>query len=137
MIRKHGPPDRRGLSAVETAVVYPVTMLLLMGTIIIGMGIFRYEQLQSLAREGARFASVRGPAYVASQSGNTEATTSTVLTYVQSLAVGLQGLNCTAVTYSSDTIPCTVTVTLTYTWHPEGYYGAQTWTATSTVIVTY
>jgi hypothetical protein len=117
--------------------VYPVTMLLIIGTVVIGLGVFRYEQLQSLAREGARFASVRGPDYVASQSGNTEATTSTVLTYVQTLAVGLSGLNCTEVTYSSNTIPCTVTVTLTYTWVPEGYFESQTWTASSTVLVTY
>jgi hypothetical protein len=134
--RKHGPPNRRGMSLVESAVVYPVTILLLMSLIVVGLGVFRYQQLRSLAREGARFASVRGPAYVAAQSGS-EATTSSVLTYVQSLAVGLTGLNCTAVTYSSATIPCTVTVTLTYQWTPEAYYGSQTWIATSTVLVTY
>jgi len=125
------------MSMVEAAVVYPVTIMLIMGTVIVGLGVFRYQQLQSLAREGARYASVRGPDYVASQSGNTEASTSTVLTYVQSLAVGLSGLNCTEVTYSSNTIPCTVTVTLTYTWTPEGYFGSQRWTAASTVLVTY
>jgi hypothetical protein len=59
------------------------------------------------------------------------------LAYVQSLAVGLNGLNCTEVTYSSGTIPCTVTVTLTYTWTPEGFFHSQTWTASSTVVVTY
>jgi Flp pilus assembly protein TadG len=137
VIRKHASPKRRGISAVEGAVVYPVTMMLIMGTIVAGLGVFRYQQLQSLAREGARYASVHGPAYVASQAGNTEASTSTVLAYVQGLAVGLNGLNCTEVTYSSTTIPCTVTVTLTYTWKPEGYFKSQAWTASSTVLVTY
>jgi Flp pilus assembly protein TadG len=137
MIRKHGKPRRRGVSAVESAVVYPVTILLIVGTVVVGVGVFRYQQLQSLAREGARYASVRGPDYVLATSGNTEATTATVLAYVQSLAVGLNGLNCTEVTYSSGTIPCTVTVTLTYTWTPEGLFHSQTWTASSTVVVTY
>ena len=137
LIPRRNMRDRRGMSAVESAIAYPVTIVLILGTIIVGLGVFRYQQLQSLAREGARYASVRGPAYVAAQSGNTEATTSTVLTYVQGLAVGLDGLDCTEVTYSSTTLPCTVTVTLTYTWTPEGLFKAQNWTASSTMVVTY
>jgi Flp pilus assembly protein TadG len=137
MVHKRRSPDRRGMSLVESAVVYPVTIMLIMGTIILGVGIFRYQQLQSLAREASRYSSVRGPSYVAAQSGNTEATTSTVLAYVQSLAVGLSGLDCTQVTYSSGSSPCTVTVTLTYTWRPEGFFGSTTWTVTSTDLVTY
>jgi Flp pilus assembly protein TadG len=136
MIRKR-MRDRRGMSVVESAVVYPVTILIIIGTIVIGLGVFRYQQLQSLAREGARFASVRGPDYVASGTGTAEASPATVLAYVQGLAVGLEGLSCTEVTYSSGTIPCTVTVTLTYTWKPEGYFKSQSWTASSTVVVTY
>ena len=30
----------------EAAVVYPVTMLLLIGTVVLGIAVFRYEQLQ-------------------------------------------------------------------------------------------
>ena len=137
MVRKQGAARRRGMSVVECAVVYPVTILLLMGTLILGLGVFRYQQLQSLAREASRYASVRGPGYVAAQSGNTEATTSTVLAYVQGLAVGLNGLDCTEVTYSSSTTPATVTVTLTYTWRPEALFGSMTWTVSSTDLVTY
>jgi Flp pilus assembly protein TadG len=124
------------VSAVECAVVYPVTMLLLMGSLILGMGVFRYQQLQSLAREGARYASVCGANYAAAN--GSVATTSTVLSHVQAMAVGLSGLNCTGVSYTSTTqLPATVTVTLTYTWTPEGFYQPVTWTATSTEIVTY
>jgi Flp pilus assembly protein TadG len=137
LVRKRSSSKRRGTSAVECAVVYPIAIMLIMGTVVVGLGVFRYQQLQSLAREGARYASVHGPAYVLAQSGNTEASTSSVLAHVQSLAVGLSGLNCTAVTYSSSTLPCTVTVTLTYTWTPEGMFRSQTWTASSTVVVTY
>ena len=65
------------------------------------------------------------------------ASASTVLSQVQGLAVGLSGLNCTAVNYSSTTMPCTVSVTLTYTWTPEGLFSPITWTVTSTMPVTY
>jgi Flp pilus assembly protein TadG len=132
--RKSRP--RRGATALECAAVYPVAILLLMGTIIMGLGIFRYQQLQFLAREGARYASVHGPTY-ASETGQSMASTSTVLTQVQGLAVGLNGLQCTAVNYSAATIPCTVSVTLTYTWTPEKFFSPITWTVTSTMPVTY
>jgi hypothetical protein len=124
------------VSVVECAAIYPVTILLLMGTIIMGLGIFRYEQLQSLAREGARYASVHGPTY-ASENGQSVASTSTVLSYVQGLAVGLSGLDCTSVSYSATSLPCTVRVTLSYTWTPEGLFTPMTWTVTSTMPVTY
>ena len=136
MIRRNPRSLRRGMSVVECASVYPVTILLLMGTCIMSLGVFRYQQLQFLAREGARYASVHGPTY-ASESGQSMASTSTVLTQVQGMAVGLTGLNCTAVTYSSTTMPCTVSVTLTYTWTPEKLFSPTTWTVTSTMPVTY
>jgi Flp pilus assembly protein TadG len=134
--RKHGVDYRRGTTALECAVVYPVAILLLLGTVIVGLGIFRYQQLLSLAREGARYASVHGPLY-ASENSQSVASTSTVLTYVQGLAVALDGLNCTAVSYSATSVPCTVSVTLTYTWTPETYFDSITWTLTSTMPVTY
>ena len=55
----------------------------------------------------------------------------------QEVAVGLSGLNCTAVNYSSSSIPCTVSVTLTYTWTPGNILSPMTWTVTSTTAVTY
>jgi Flp pilus assembly protein TadG len=134
--RNTGMRRRRGVTAVECAVVYPVAILLLMGTIILGLGVFRYQQLQFLARQGARYASVHGPTY-ASESGQSTATTSTVLSYVQEMAVGLSGLDCTSVQYSSSSMPCSVSVTLTYTWTPEKLFSPMTWTATSTMPVTY
>jgi Flp pilus assembly protein TadG len=131
--------DRPGMSAVESAVVYPVTMLLLIGTMVVGLGNFRYQQLQSLARDAARYASVRGPNYVAANasSGASLPTAANVQTYVQGRSAGMSGLECTDVSYSSNTDPCTVSVTLSYTWKPEGYFSAMTWTATSTMPVTY
>ena len=116
--------------------VYPVAILLLMGTLIVGLGVFRFQQLQFLARQGARYASVHGPTY-ASESGQSKASKSTVLSHVQGMAVGLDGLNCTAADYSSSSMPCSVSVTLTYTWSPGNLFSPATWTATSTMPVTY
>ena len=143
MIRKRNLLSRRGVSMVEAAVVYPVTMLLLVGTVVLGLGVFRYEQLQALAREGARYASVHGPTY-ASQQNSTYATSQTVLTYVESLSAGLQtnALTC-SVTWSPNppttSTPSTVTVLLSYSWTPEAYFQQTplTLTASSTMPVTY
>jgi Flp pilus assembly protein TadG len=135
-IRQPRSGNRRGIAVVECAVVYPVVMLLLLGTVIMGLGIFRYEQLQTLAREGARYASVRGPSY-ATATGNAQASTSTVLTYLDGMAVGISGFTCTSVSYSATSLPCTVSVTLTYTWKPEGLFSPITWTVASTMPVTY
>jgi Flp pilus assembly protein TadG len=121
---------------VESAIVFPVTMLLLIGTIAVSIGNFRYQQLQSLAREGARYASVRGPNYVAA-TGGSEPTTANVLSFIEERSAGMSGLECTAVSYSSTTDPCTVSVTVSYTWTPGAYFQPITWTATSTMPVTY
>jgi Flp pilus assembly protein TadG len=140
-IRRHGQIvlQRRGLSAVEAAVVFPVAILLLVGGAALGIGVFRYEQVQSLAREGARFASVRGPDYVASGSGSAMASTTDVMNYFSEtgLSSGLSGLSCTGVAYSSTTLPCTVAVTLQYTWSPGAHFSDATWDVTATAIVTY
>ena len=85
MIATRNRPHRRGAAMLEAAVVYPVTMLLLIGTVVLGIAVFRYEQVQSLAREGARYASVHGPTY-ASQQNSSYATSATVLSYIETLA---------------------------------------------------
>jgi hypothetical protein len=137
MIRRNPKSRRpRGLSAVEAAAVYPIATTLLMGTILVALGIFRYHQVQSLAREGARYASVNGPAYAAA-TGNAQASTTSVLSHLDTMAVGLSGLSCTSVSYSATTLPCTVSVTLSYTWKPGGFFSSMTWTPTSTMPVTY
>ncbi len=119
-----------------TTVLVPVAILLRLGTFVLGVGIFKYQQLRSLAREVARYASVHGPLY-ASENSQPMASTSTVLTNVQGLAVGLDGLDCPAVTYSATALPCTVSVTLTYTWTPGWLTDPMTWTVTSTMPVRY
>ena len=143
MIRKRDRHDRRGAAMLEAAVVYPVTMLLLIGTVVLGIAVFRYEQVQSLAREGARYASVHGPTYASEQNAS-YATDATVLSYIETLAVGMQSsdLSCT-VTWSPNpptaSPPSTVTVQLSYSWVPEAYFKKQavSLTASSSMPVTY
>jgi Flp pilus assembly protein TadG len=48
---------------VETAIVLPVFLFLLLGLIVGGMGVFHYQQAACLAEEAARWASVRGGDY--------------------------------------------------------------------------
>src|SRR5213593_2814721 len=44
--------QRRGASVLEFAIVAPVTFMLILGLIIGGLGVFRYQEVAQLAREG-------------------------------------------------------------------------------------
>lgn len=55
--------QRRGATVVECAIVYPVAFFAVIGLIVGGLGVFRYQQTAWLAREGARYAAVRGGEY--------------------------------------------------------------------------
>jgi Flp pilus assembly protein TadG len=48
---------------VECAVILPTTFLLILGLIIGGLGMFCYQEVAHLAREGARYASTHGGQY--------------------------------------------------------------------------
>ena len=54
---------RTAATAVECAVVYPATFLLLLGLIIAAQGVSRYQEVAALARAGARYASTHGAQY--------------------------------------------------------------------------
>lgn len=56
--RPHQP--RRAATAVECAFVLPVTFFLMLALIVGGIGVFRYQEVATLAREGARYASAHG-----------------------------------------------------------------------------
>src|SRR5437870_7091933 len=51
---------RSGTTLVESAVVYPFVILMIFGLMIGGLGVFRYQEMSSLARRAARYASVHG-----------------------------------------------------------------------------
>ena len=142
---------RRGATVIEMAVVFPVLILLLFGLVVGGMGIYRYQQVAHLAREGARYASVRGTDYQREVSGATAATAQSVYDNAikpQAVALDLAKLTY-QVTWNSTNSPSTTTnfelpvgntvsVTVTYQWFPEWFLiGPITFSSTSTLPMSY
>jgi Flp pilus assembly protein TadG len=84
---------RRGATAVETAVVIPVVLTISLGMVIVGLGIFHYQQVATMAREGARYASVHGSQY-ATDTGKLAAAASDVYNNaIEPMAAGLNSNN--------------------------------------------
>jgi Flp pilus assembly protein TadG len=131
---------------VEFAVVCPIAFFLIFATIVGGLGIFRYQQVAALAREGARWASVHGKQY-ADETGNPAATPEEIYNQaILPLAVALDPDRISySVTWDADNAPLTVdedfetptgntvTVTVNYQWFP-GMYLAGPYTLTSTSV---
>jgi Flp pilus assembly protein TadG len=132
-------PGRHGTTAIEAAVIYPITFLLMMGLIIGGLGIFRYQELASLAREATRYASVHGSKY-AQVTGYPAATPTNI--YNKAIQPNLVILDPNqlqySVTWNTDNRPGnTVTVQITYQWIPEAFLGGITLSSTATATVSY
>src|SRR4051812_20155261 len=51
---------RSGATVVECALVLPLTFFLLLTLMVGATGVFRYQEVATLAREGARYASTHG-----------------------------------------------------------------------------
>jgi Flp pilus assembly protein TadG len=144
---------RSGATVIEAAFVFPLLFLLLLGLMVGASGIFRYSQLASLAREGARYASVHGGQY-AQEMGVTAPTPDQIFTNV--IAPMAAGFDTTQIGYSityntsnwpyhttldsnNNVVPIqnTVTVTLIYTWIPEAFLGGVTLSSTSVMPMSY
>jgi len=133
MIRRNRKA-RRGAAAVETALAYSILIPILLGTLVVGLGVFRYHQLNAIACESARWASVRGPTYQG-ETGGSAPTTSDMLKYARSKAEGMDQAKLNgSLVMSSDT----ATVTLQYQWVPEtSVLQPMTFTATAAAPITY
>jgi predicted transporter len=111
MSKQRGPGRRRGIIMAEAGVAYSVTILLVLGTMIVGLGVFRYQEVAFQARQAARWASV--------QAGTP--------TPAQVLAGGITPImipkNRLTATVSKVTINSVdyISVTLTYRWTPEAF----------------
>ena len=142
---------RRGATTIEFAIACPIAFFILIATMVGSLGVFRYQQVASLAREGARWASVHGADY-ARETDNPAATPETILSEAilpTAVSLGLSGLSCTAEWNESNEVLTTnedystpkgntVTVTVTYVWLPELYVaGPITLTSTSTAQMMY
>jgi Flp pilus assembly protein TadG len=145
---------RRGGFAVETALLLPVMVLFIAGSSILGLGVYRYQLVASLAREGARYASVHGTQY-AKDTGNPAATAADIYNNaIVPMAIGLDLRNLSySVTWNTSNSPTsanrfstppgqpvgnTVSVTVTYKWTPELYItGPMNLTSTSVMPMSY
>jgi len=141
----------RGTTTVEFAVTCPIAFFLIFATIVGGLGVFRYQQVASAAREGARWASVHGGLY-AQETGKPAATRDDV--YNKAILPTACALDVSRlsydVTWNKSNMPLqvdnqyekptgnTVTVTVTYQWFPEMFLiGPYPLTSTSTTQMAY
>jgi hypothetical protein len=120
-------------------------LLLLIGLVVGGLGVFRYHQVSSLAREAARYAAVHGTEY-ATETGQPAATPASIYEEVilpRSVGLDPSQLSCT-VSWDQNNAPThvlpdetertnIVTVTVTYQWLPEAYLGGITLSSTSKI----
>lgn len=151
MTRRLTQKRRHATAIAESAIVLPTLLFLIFATVIGGFGIFRYQQIAMLAREGARYASVHGGQYQ-QETGNAAATqqdvyNNAIVPFATNL--DLSQLSCN-VAWNANNMPYsvnndyetptnnTVTVTVSYTWFPEAYVaGPIVLSSTSTMPMSY
>jgi Flp pilus assembly protein TadG len=85
-------PNQKGVVLIESAISLATFMLLLFGIIESGLMVWTYNTVAFAAREGTRYAAVRGA------NNSSPATASTVQTYVKSRAIGLDPTKMTVTT---------------------------------------
>jgi Flp pilus assembly protein TadG len=143
---------RQGATLVESGLVLSITLALTVGLVIVGLGVFRYQQTAAVAREAARWASVRGGLY-AQETGQPSATQSSVKNHViPDFSTGLDPNHITLFTVTWDDaskMPVyydyvnqvwksnSIHVTINYRWIPEAFFGGITLTSTSEMPVSY
>jgi hypothetical protein len=136
----------------EVALVGSLTFVIILGLLIGGLGVFRYQQVAHLARDASRWASVHGTHY-AKDTKNPAATPTDV--YNQVIVPKATGLDLTYLTYSVTwntsnspyqtatvngqqvKVANTVTVTISYQWVPEAFVGGISLSSTSVSVMSY
>ena len=149
---------RKGATVVEFAIIGPLLFLLLIGFAVLGMGVFKYQEVAYLARQGARYASIHGAQYhIDNKLPPGDQTSWTGEIKNQGVLPWVVGLEASRITVTASwltgnnranegnestgfqtTINNNVTVTVSYSWLPESYLaGPFTLTSTSTVPMSY
>jgi Flp pilus assembly protein TadG len=143
--------ERSGVASVETAIILPVTFFLILALYVGANGIFRYQEMATLAREGARYGSThgyqarqdRGQPIGTSADWNQDIYNNGVAPYIANLDTSQLTCTCTWPDVINqpgkpDNWPGSqVTVTITYNWFPELYLvGPITLTSTSSMPIT-
>jgi Flp pilus assembly protein TadG len=126
--------NRRGAVVVEMAIVGPVAFLMLIGFVICCLGIFRYNQVAALAHEGARWASVRGRNFekINHRKPITADEIRANVIVPRAAGIDLKRVKCDM---TVDATRSVVSVTVSYTWLPEAYFGSITLSNTATMLV--
>ncbi len=125
---------RHGTTIVEMAIVGPLTFLLLIGLVVGGLGVFRYNQVAALARESARWAAVRGRTFERVEHG-TPITKADLLSNVivpRATALDLDRLSCDLTWDDKKRVVC---VTVEYQWLPEAFFPAMKLISSATSVV--
>jgi hypothetical protein len=147
--------DRRarpGATLVESGLVLGITLVLVVGLVVLGLGVSRYQQTAAVAREAARWASVHGGLY-AQETGQPAATPNSVKNQViPRYSTGLDPNQITVFSVTWDNaseMPVyfdsagqvfksnAVHVTISYQWIPEALFGGITLTSTSEMPMSY
>ncbi len=155
------PIQRHGSLAVETALVFPVMLFLLLALIVGGMGVFRYQQVANLAQEAARWTCVRGGDYQKDNNLGSPTQAQVLQQVVLPLAVGMdptqlslqaqwinQGTNTTqswdsspkdvkSINGDGEYVTNTLRMTITYNWSPGLFLGSITLTSVCEVPMSY
>jgi hypothetical protein len=144
---------RTASTLAESAIAHAVVVVLTVMVVVVALGVFAYQMVGELAREGARWASVHGGQYAA-ETGNAVATGgpggTIETTAVMPKAVGLDTsqLQVSATSWSDPAempiylssgavVRNYVTVTVQYNWVPAAYFSSMTISSTSTMPMQY
>jgi|SRR5580692_7466238 Flp pilus assembly protein TadG len=137
---------QRGSSLVETSIVMVVLLLVLFGIIDFGRLMYTYAFVAQLARQGARYAIVRG-SQCSVLSNCPNVTSAQIQTYVQSLSEGATTASAISSTTTwtcpnnqsaSENPGCTANVSVSYTFNPIFPYikiGSLNLTSTSQMVI--
>ena len=137
---RHPTRGERGQTLIEFALASTLFLMTILGTMIFGIVVFRYNMLSDLAQEGARRASVCGAASV--PSGLQGAGQCDIDAFVRSRALGIN-LDSVTITPSDLTTVLAgqaVTVEVRHTFNPMTRLipvGALTFSASSTMYASY
>ena len=124
----------RGVTVVEVAITAPLAILLVIAMMVGTLGAFRYQQMATLARAGASYASLRGP-YYALRTGRPRATAEDVMQHVViPNAIGMSASELHP-DLTFDTEAGTVTFSLQYDWLPEALLPAAILSSKSVVLI--
>jgi Flp pilus assembly protein TadG len=149
--RQCAASPRRGATMIECAFILPLLLLLFAGLAIGAAGVFRYQEVATLAREGARYGSTHGYQY-RKDAGLPMGTSKTWRAdiYTNAIKPRIVGLDSTRLLVTCswpdvinqpgrpDNWPGSkIDVTVRYEWMPEGFLlGPYYLTSTSSMPIT-